>query len=239
MEDIFPSFCCFLTLISVSSHSLSGRKALLNKLFNTNHLIMKNASELKASARQSLCGVWNEAAVLTLVYGVISMLSAIPYIGYILSILVLLPIAWGYNIAFLTNAREGGEFRLGSLTDGFNDYGRILGTVLLQGIYTFLWALLLIVPGIIKSYSYAMTPYILKDNPELRYNSAIERSMAMMDGYKWKYFCLQLSFIGWAIVCIFTLGIGYLWLYPYVLSAQAKFYLEVKANYEDGESQMA
>lgn len=92
------------------------------------------------------------------------------------------------------------------LFDGFKDYGRILGTMLLTTVYTFLWTLLLVIPGIMKSYSYAMTLFILKDYPELQYDAAIEKSMAMMSGRKMKMFLLDLSFIGWAILCCFTLG---------------------------------
>lgn len=79
-----------------------------------------------------------------------------------------------------------------------------------------------------------MTFYILKDYPELAYNSAIEKSMAMMSGYKMKLFLLDLSFIGWAILCFFTLGIGFLFLGPYVQAAHAAFYEDLKK--ELGES---
>jgi Predicted integral membrane protein len=120
------------------------------------------------------------------------------------------------------------------LFDGFKDYGRILGTMLLTTVYTFLWTLLLVIPGIMKSYSYAMTLFILKDYPELQYDAAIEKSMAMMSGHKMKMFLLDLSFIGWAILCCFTLGIGFLFLAPYVEASHAAFYEDLKK--ELGES---
>ena len=84
--------------------------------------------------------------------------------------------------------------------------------------------------GIIKSYSYAMTSFILKDEPEMKNNAAIEKSMAMMEGNKMKLFMLDLSFIGWAILCIFTLGIGLLFLQPYVAISRAAFYEDLKAQ---------
>ena len=105
-----------------------------------------------------------------------------------------------------------------------------MGTVVLVFIYTFLWSLLLIIPGIIKHYSYAMTPYILKEEPEMKNNAAIEKSMVMMDGNKMKLFMLDLSFIGWAILCIFTFGIGFLFLQPYVAISRAAFYEDLKAQ---------
>ena len=117
-----------------------------------------------------------------------------------------------------------------TLFDGYKDYGRILGTVLLVQIYTFLWSLLLIVPGIIKACSYAMTPFILRDHPELSFNAAIEKSMAMMEGNKMKYFLLCLSFIGWGILCVLTLGIGTLFLSPYMNTSFAAFYNDLKAQ---------
>ncbi|MBP8089023.1 MAG: DUF975 family protein, partial [Phocaeicola sp.] len=100
--------------------------------------------------------------------------------------------------------------------------------------YTFLLTLLLVIPGIMKSYSYAMTLFILKDYPELQYDAAIEKSMAMMSGHKMKMFLLDLSFIGWAILCCFTLGIGFLFLAPYVEASHAAFYEDLKK--ELGES---
>ena len=149
----------------------------------------------------------------------------------ICSLLVLLigiPLEWGYSIMFLPLVRQEGKLDLGMLFDGFKDYGRILLTLLLMSVYVFLWALLLLVPGFIKAYSYSMTPYILKDRPDLKCNAAIEESMRMMRGNKMKLFLLDLSFIGWALLCILTLGIGLLWLEPYMVSARAAFYEELK-----------
>ena len=98
-------------------------------------------------------------------------------------------------------------------------------------VYTFLWTLLLIVPGIIKALSYSMTSFVLYDNPEMKNNEAIELSMKMMDGHKTALFWLYLTFIGWGILCIFTFGIGYFWLAPYMQASLAQFYEEVKEDY--------
>ena len=125
---------------------------------------------------------------------------------------------------------KGKDIDFGVLFEGFQDYSRIFVTKLLQGIYTALWSLLLVVPGIIKYYSYAMTDYILKEEPEMKNNAAIEKSMAMMENNKMKLFLLDLSFIGWAILCIFTFGIGFLFLQPYVQVSHAAFYEDLKAQ---------
>ncbi|MBX9188164.1 DUF975 family protein [Bacteroides sp. K03] len=189
--------------------------------------MLKQNSELRAEARVALTDKWVMGAVTTLVFGAVS--GAASYIPVVGTILVALPMMYGYSIVLLSVMR-GGEMNIGGLFDGFNDFGRIVGTKLLQVIYTFLWTLLLVIPGIIKNYSYAMTDFILKDQPELANNAAIEKSMAMMDGNKMKLFLLDLSFIGWAILCLFTLGIGFLFLQPYVQSAHAAFYEDLKAQ---------
>ncbi len=95
---------------------------------------------------------------------------------------------------------------------------------LLTGLYIALWTMLLIIPGIIKSYSYAMAPYIMAEHPELGANECITESRRMMDGHKFDLFCLDLTFIGWEILCIFTLGIGGLFLVPYQQATRAVFY---------------
>lgn len=189
--------------------------------------MLKQNSELRAEARVALTDKWVMGAVTTLVFGAVS--GAASYIPVVGTILVALPMMYGYSIVLLSVMR-GGEMNIGGLFDGFNDFGRIVGTKLLQAIYTFLWTLLLVIPGIIKNYSYAMTDFILKDQPELANNAATEKSMAMMDGNKMKLFLLDLSFIGWAILCLFTFGIGFLFLQPYVQSAHAAFYEDLKAQ---------
>ena len=103
---------------------------------------------------------------------------------------------------------------------------------LLQFVYVVLWSLLLIFPGIIASYSYAMTSYILAEHPEMAPREAIERSREMMSGNRWRLFCLQFSFIGWGILSFLTLGIGNLWLNPYKQAATAAFYRDLLVSRE-------
>ena len=101
---------------------------------------------------------------------------------------------------------------------------------LLKSTYTFLWSLLFVIPGIVASFSYAMTDYILAEHPELTASEAINRSKEMMRGNRFRLFCLELSFIGWSILCLFTFGIGNLWLTPYKNAAKAAFYREVSGT---------
>lgn len=96
-----------------------------------------------------------------------------------------------------------------------------------RGLYTFLWSLLFVIPGIVARLGYAMTPYILAEHPEMEPKEAIRASKEMMIGNRWRLFCLELSFIGWDIVATLTLGIGYLLLIPYQKAAYAAFYREL------------
>ena len=195
---------------------------------------MKRNAELRAQAYMALEGNWKIAAIITLVYFLIGggIQCGVDFVHRSLNIIsiLLMPIVYGYSIAFLALVR-GEELYFERLFDGFKDYGRVLGTLLLTTVYTLLWTLLLIIPGIVKGYSYALTNYILKDEPQLRFNGAIEKSMDMMSGYKMKLFLMDLSFIGWAILCLLTLGIGFLFLTPYVEASHAAFYLYVKEEY--------
>lgn len=112
----------------------------------------------------------------------------------------------------------------------FSHWKTTAAAKLLQGLYVFLWSLLLVIPGIVASYSYAMTSYILAEYPELTASAAIERSKTMMSGNRWRLFCLRLSFIGWNLLSAFTLGIGELWLRPYKQAATAAFYREISGT---------
>ena len=105
----------------------------------------------------------------------------------------------------------------------------------LVGLLECVFLLLLIIPGIWMMLRLSMVPYILRDYPELGANAAMRMSVDMMAGHKWKLFCLWLSFIGWGLLCILTLGIGYFWLAPYMQQTETNFYEEVKAEYTGAE----
>ena len=112
----------------------------------------------------------------------------------------------------------------------FSYWKTTAGAKFLRTIYVLLWSLLFVIPGIIASFSYAMTDYILAENPEMSASEAISRSKEMMEGNRFRLFCLEFSFIGWSILCAFTLGIGNLWLTPYRQAATAAFYREVSGT---------
>ena len=105
---------------------------------------------------------------------------------------------------------------------------RIVITEIAQYIMLILWFLLLIVPGIMKAYSYTMTELILVEHPEYTPLQAITASKEMMYGHRWEFFCLQARFWAWMLLVSFTFGIAALWVYPYYMTAKSKFYLELK-----------
>jgi uncharacterized membrane protein len=200
---------------------------------------MKTISEYKDMALQSLEGKWGKAAIATLiVFIILELFGSSPsfFMDPIPSMvlqgvfsLLLLPLVWGHFIFFLRLIRDE-NLDYGHMFDGFNQYFRIFLAELLKGIYILLWALLLIIPGLIKEYSYAMTEFILKDNPEMSGEEAICESMRLMQGHKMQLFLLDLSMIGWLILSILTLGIGLLFLMPYNYTAHAHFYEDLKAK---------
>lgn len=196
---------------------------------------MRTSGELKDIAISALEGKWGQAVGLTFVIGVLesaaSGLSYIPMVGVVFPLLAM-PLTFGFAVAFLNNLR-GGEARFETLFAGYKDFGRVFLTLLIMGIYTFLWSLLLVVPGVIKAISYTMTPFVLNDNPELSYDAAISKSSRLMQGHKMEYFVFVLSFAGWFVLSILTMFIGFLWLAPYFQTAKAAFYHELLAEQDE------
>jgi uncharacterized membrane protein len=131
---------------------------------------------------------------------------------------------------FLLNQHDGREHTVKDLFSQFDRFSVGFLQLFLRELFVALWCILLVVPGIIKSFSYAMTPFILAEHPELTAKQAIRRSMEMMDGHKGQLFVLGLTFIGWEILNGLTLGIGSLWLNPYKNAAYAVFYRQLKAQ---------
>ena len=152
---------------------------------------------------------------------------------YLMLFFVILPLGVGFVNSFLKLLVQGDNQLTGNMvkTATTNYWHKVWGMFLMV-VFVFLWSLLLIIPGIVKAFSYAMTPYILEEHPELSAGEAIDHSRAMMKGHKFDLFWLLLSFIGWGFLCLFTFGIGYLWLTPYMQTSVAAFYEDVKADYE-------
>jgi len=186
---------------------------------------------LMQMARKSLKDKWGLAigtfVVYMLIIGAIQTTTEFfPLVGLLL-LAISGPMALGIAI-FSINISRNQDARLEQIFQGFNNFNTSLGAYLLMLLFTFLWTLLLIIPGIIAVLSYSMTFYILADDNSIGAMEAIDKSKKMMDGYKWKYFCLGLRFIGWSLLCILTLGIGFLWLLPFMQVSMVKFYDDIK-----------
>ena len=163
--------------------------------------------------------------VLAVIAAIASVLSILSFVQFILGGTVNL----GYT-RFLLDQHDGNELNFRTLFSQFDRFGVGFLQKFLRGLYIFLWSLLLIVPGIVKTYSYAMTPYILADHPEMTANEAITASRKLMDGHKWELFVLQLSFIGWHFVGMLTFGLAYIWIIPYMSTTTAHFYNYLKSQ---------
>lgn len=221
---------------------------------------MKSAKELRAEARAALKDNWAKAVVCTIVMvlvvialcafymyrymsvdeamaisdpsGYLKLVGWPMLIYFVGCILLLCPLQFGYYNAFRQLLKDGdADLTNNMFRNTFSRWGRNVWGYCLMSLFIFLWAMLLYIPGIIKAFSYAMTPYILKDYPELSANQAINLSIKMMKGHKFDLFYLFLTFIGWAILAVFTCGIGYLWLTPYMSTAMSAFYEDVKSSY--------
>ena len=164
--------------------------------------------ELMMQARESLSGRWGLAVgtffVYMLVMGVISGSANFEGLKFVFGIVPLLvggAFALGIAIFSLAIARKESA-NLKMIFSGFKYFGKTLGLYLLMALFILLWMLLLIVPGIIAAISYSLAFYIMSDDPNIEVMEAINKSKKMMYGYKWKYFCLYLRFVGWILLGI-------------------------------------
>ena len=195
--------------------------------------------ELMAEARKSLEGKWGLAAGGTAIYIVIlGIIQIIPFAGPLIGLIIGGPFVLGY-VLFTIRISRGQPAISSMVFDGFKNFAVALGAYLLMCIFIFLWCLLLIVPGIIAAMAYAMTLFILADNPNIGSLEAIRASKKMMMGYKMKYFCLNWRFFWWMLLCLLTLGIGFFWLMPYMYVTFAKFYDDIKPKPETPKEEIA
>ena len=131
---------------------------------------------------------------------------------------------------YLLKQHNKANFELRDLFSQFDRLGQGFAQKFLRGLYTFLWGLLFVIPGIVKSYAYAMTPFIMAENPQMSVSEAIAASQQLMEGHKGELFTLDLTFIGWDILAALSCNIGYLALNPYKNAAHAAFYKDLTAS---------
>lgn len=198
-----------------------------------------NRIELKNRAKESLKGKYGEAIKLLLITFAISFATGF-VIGFLnldediaelISSIVSLAVAGllGFGtVSFFLKISRNETVTYKELFSKINMCFSYLAISLLVGLFTALWSLLLIIPGIIAAINYSLVYFVKLDNPELGALEVLRKSKEMMNGHKWDFFVLILSFLGWAILGIFTLGILYLWLVPYIQVTYANFYNSLK-----------
>lgn len=194
---------------------------------------MRSIGEYKKLSFSALKGAWVGATLSVLIFFLVQCLEFcslyILVLGILVTLFVSCPLEAGVYNAFrrlyLHNDRRivGNVFRI-----AFSGWRRNGGAIFLRRLYVFLWSLCFIVPGIIKALSYAMTPYILDDYPDIEQGEALKVSEEMMKGHKARLLRLHLSFLGWWILGLMSFGIGLLWVIPYRNVALAAFYDDLK-----------
>ena len=209
--------CCLILSAIVSAVSSAGAMVSGGFSFGKMFTVMQQ-------------NMYNEDAV----YEVVSMYPAMFAGTGVSSVLVLLvsgPLSFGLAKVFLRLVYGEPKVKIETMFDGFReDFGGTVLLILMIGIFTFLWSLLFIIPGIVKGIAYSMAYYIKVEHPDYDWRRCIGESQELMRGYKGQYFVLQLSFIGWYIVGFLTFGLGLLWVSPYVECTNANFYAWLTAQ---------
>ena len=212
---------------------------------------MVTSKEFRQRARTSLKGKYPNAVavcffinIVLFISGIASMLgrnisgqiinqtlaSFSSVLTFLMTLLIENPFTIGVNNYFIKNTDSQPEFF--DIFSGFKkNYKNNVKIMFIKQIKIMLWSFLFVIPGIIKSYEYAMVPYILADNPELEEADVFVLSKNMMMGNKFALFRLEFSFFGWMLLASLPLGLGMIFLLPYMNAATAEFYKEIKNEY--------
>lgn len=193
-----------------------------------------NRAELKANAKVQIKGKIGILFLITVIIAVVSsvagfVLGLIPVVGSIAAAVIVTPAFSLSLIRVYLNVVNGGTPAAGDSFSGFDDFWSAFKVTFLTGLYTFLWSLLFVIPGIIKSFSYSMSMYILAENKGKSAKECISESVQMTNGHKMELFVLGLSFIGWALLGSITFGIAYIWVIPYMQATYTNAYYHLKS----------
>ena len=193
--------------------------------------------QIKAMARAQLGNsifgnTWLIAVVVILIQGALSYsVNVIPGVGQIATILISGPMAYGVASMFIKQTRTGEPMNIPDIFNGFrDDFSNTFLIGLMTTLFTMLWSLLFVIPGIVKAYSYSMAMYIKNDNPDYDWRKCIDESQEMMSGHKADLFMLDLSFLGWMIVGTLCAGVGVFWVNAYMSAAHAQFYEDLRLH---------
>ncbi len=228
------------------------------------------SSQIRAEARNSLTGKWGKAALLTLVFGVISylisfLLNFLPVVGAIINLVITPVLAFGFLVSIIKLKRNEEVGYIDFFKNGFNQFGKVWGVIgqtilkMILPVIALIISIVLIAIGgagaivsgegmgflailgmilyivslvwvIIKGFSYVLAQYILYDNPDMDSKSIVENSEELMQGHKWAWFWLPITFIGWFFLGALSFGIGFLWIMPYLQVALVVFYEDLAGN---------
>ena len=184
--------------------------------------------ELKNEAKEQIKG---KIGILFLIFLIIAIIgvgsSFVPIVGWFATIIIMPAFNISLCMIFLNLAKKE-DISVGDVFKGFNITGKAVWLYIITNFFVFLWSLLLIIPGIIKAFSYSMASFILADNPELTAREALEESKRIMEGHKFDLFVLQLSFFWWYLLGAITFGIAYVYVVPYFEATMTNFYNEIK-----------
>lgn len=244
------------------------------------------SSDLRKSAREALNGKWGKAALITLVYTIITfvisfVLNLIPFVGSIALFVISVPLSYGILVSFMKLKRNEEVTYTDFLSFGFSSFtkvwavfGNMVLKLIIPVVLIVVFIMLMTFSGIgagvgiafksasattsfaglalvgsigyiasliylvVKSYYYSLSYYILYDNSDKTGKEIVEQSEQLMNGNRWKFFWLGLTFIGWAILASFTFGIGMLWLMPYIMVTFVCFYESLAGNKENVEAEV-
>lgn len=179
---------------------------------------------MKSMAKEQIRGNIGVLFAITLLMALIMLgVTCIPLVGYVASLLLGSAFSLAIYRIYLELA-DGLRPRVGDMFSQVQNFWPAFKVNFLVGLFTYLWSLLFLIPGIIKACSYSQAMYILAENPEMGALDAINQSKEMMEGHKMEYFLLELSFVGWFLLGPFTLGLLYIWLIPYMQATFTNFY---------------
>ncbi|MDD2215272.1 MAG: DUF975 family protein [Eubacteriales bacterium] len=203
-------------------------------------IVTVSCKNMRSWGRIALSGNWSIAVLGTLLFTLLTMGPILVFytlfdseimgsIANIYGVLISGPLTLGY-ISFTLAIFRRKPTSPSEVFYGFERFGKAFGLYFVMNLLIILWTFLFIIPGIIAAYRYSLSFYILADNPNIGIMDAIKESKRLMTGNKWKLFCLELSFIGWIILAFITLGIGFLWLMPYMTTSTIGFYEVANGN---------
>ena len=193
---------------------------------------------LMEQARESLKGKWGVNVLVAFVYIFISLLLPVKplTVATLTKIVIMSPLWLGLAMFYLAFSR-GENPKFSYFFIGFKSWIRSMKAYTLMMLLVLCWILLLIIPGFIMGLAYSQTVYILADDKSIGVYNAIKKSRAMMKGHKLKLFYLYCRFSGWMLLSVLTLGVGFLWVLPYIQTTRAKFYEDIKGGEQSSETQ--